>query len=73
MTALLALLAQAFPPLGAWARRVWCRRQRRRLVGVISTVVWVPADKAPWALWGAEHGFFEAGRAGGLLYLRSSR
>jgi len=64
-------LAGVFPSLGTWARRAWCRTQRRRLIGVTTTVLWVPPDKVPWAVWGAEHRFFDAEWAGTLLYLRS--
>jgi hypothetical protein len=70
MRTLLQRLASSIPALGAWARRAWCRRQRRRLVGVTTRVLWVPPDKVQWALWGAEHRFFDADRAGRLLYLR---
>lgn len=62
-------LAAALPALGGWLRRSWCRKQRRRLVGMTAAVLWVPADMVPWALWGAEHRFFDAGWAGRLLYL----
>ncbi len=70
MRSLLQRLARSIPAIGDWARRAWCRRQRQRLVGVTTTVLWVPADKVQWALWGAEHRFFEADWAGRLLYLR---
>lgn len=70
MSTLLQALARAIPSLGSWARRAWCRAQRQRLVGVQTTVLWVPRDKVPWAVWGAEHRFFDAEWAGTLLYLR---
>ena len=70
MSALLDRLARAVPAVGNWARGAWCRRQRRRLVGGSTTVIWIPRDKVPWALWGAEHHFFDADWAGGLMYLR---
>jgi hypothetical protein len=70
VSSLLQLLARSIPSVGHWARRAWCRRQRQRLVGVTTAVLWVPPDKVTWALWGAEHRFFEADWAGRLLYLR---
>lgn len=70
MSGFLSFLASALPVLGPWARRAWCRRQRARLLGVVTGVVWVPVDEVPWALWGAEHRFFQAERAGRLVYLR---
>jgi len=70
MTSLLQRLVGSIPAVGAWARRAWCRGQRRHLLGVTTTVVWVPADKVQWALWGAQHRFFDADWAGRLLYLR---
>ena len=69
MTSLLQRLAGSIPAIGGWARRVWWRVQRRRLLGVITTVVWVPADEVQWALRGAEHRFFGADRTGRLTYL----
>ncbi len=71
MRSLLQRLARSIPAIGAWARRAGCRRQRQRLVGVTTTtVLWVPAGKVQWVLWGAEHRFFDADWAGRLLYLR---
>ncbi len=67
---LLQRLVSSIPAIGAWARRAWCHRQRQRLVGVTTTVLWVPADKVQWALWGAEHRFFDVEWAGRLPYLR---
>jgi len=67
---LLEHLGAWIPAVGEWARRSWCRSQRRRLVAVTAQVLWVPPDKVPWALWGAEHHFFHADWAGRLLYLR---
>jgi hypothetical protein len=68
---LLQALAMVVPSLSGWARRAWCRAQRRRLIGVTTTVLWVAPDKVGWAVWGAEHRFFDAEWAGTLLYLRS--
>jgi hypothetical protein len=71
VNALLQGLARFVPSLGIWARSAWCNRQRRQLVGVTTRVLWVPPDKVPWAVWGAEHRFFDADRAGNLVYLRA--
>ena len=49
MSALLEGLARALPAVGVWTRRAWRRRQRQRLVGVTTTVVWIPGDEVPWA------------------------
>jgi len=46
-------LARSIPAIDDWARRAWCCRQRRRLVGVTTTIIWAPPDEVPWALWGA--------------------
>jgi hypothetical protein len=71
VSALLQRLVDSIPAVGRWARRAWCRRQRQALVGFTTRVLWVPPDKVPWALWGAEHRFFDADWAGRLLYLRN--
>jgi hypothetical protein len=71
VTVILELLARFVPSLGGWARGAWCRQQRHRLVGVTTRVLWVSPDKVPWAVWGAEHRFFDADWAGSLLYLRA--
>jgi hypothetical protein len=71
VSAFLQGLAKAIPSLGDWARRAWCRRQRQQLIGVTTKVLWVPPDKVPWAVWGAEHRFFDAEYMGRLMYLRS--
>jgi hypothetical protein len=71
LSSLLQALSRFIPALGDLARRSWCRAQRQRLVGVTTTVLWVPPDKVRWAVWGAEHQFFDAEWAGTLLYLRS--
>jgi hypothetical protein len=65
-------LEQAVPPWRGWARQVWCRRQRRELRAPRSSVVWIRAEKVPWAVWGAQHGFFEVERMDGLMYLRAA-
>jgi len=72
--ALLAgLLAAAVPGWGRLARRVWCARQRTRLQETGVSVVWVhDGEKMPWALWGAERGFFELEWANRLPYLRAA-
>ena len=70
MRSLLQRLARSIPAIGDRARRAWCRRQRQRLVGVTTTVRWVPADEVQWALRGAEHRFSDADWAGRLPYLR---
>jgi hypothetical protein len=70
MNGLLGFLAGFVPSLGGWARRAWCLHQRRQLIGVTTRVLWVSPDKVPWAVWGAEHQFFDAEWAGTLLYLR---
>jgi hypothetical protein len=63
-------LAASIPGFGGWARHLWCRRQRRRLLGMTTKVLWVAPAEVPWALWGAERQFFDADWAGRLLYLR---
>jgi hypothetical protein len=63
-------LGRLIPSLGGAARSIWCRHQRRQLVGVTTRVIWVAPDKVPWAVWGAEHRYFDAEWAGSLLYLR---
>jgi hypothetical protein len=68
---ILQVVMGAFPSIGGWARRAWCQGQRRRLIGVTTKVLWVAPDKVGWAVWGAEHEFFDAEWAGRLLYLRS--
>lgn len=70
MRSLLQRLARSIPAVGAWARRAWCRRRRRLLVGVTTTVLGVPAHKVEWAPWGAERRLFDADWAGRLLHLR---
>jgi len=63
-------LAKFLPSFGGWARRAWCNRQRRQLIGATTRVVWVSPDKVAWAVWGARRRFFEVESAGGLVYLR---
>jgi hypothetical protein len=67
---LLKVLARVVPSLSGWARRAWCQHQRRQLIGVTTRVLWVAPDKVSWAVWGAEHRYFDAEWAGTLLYLR---
>jgi hypothetical protein len=70
--AFLAELVNAIPGWRVLARRSWCGTQRRRLGGRERKVVWVQdGKKMPWALWGADHGFFELDFAGRLPYLRA--
>lgn len=73
-TAYLAeLLATAIPGWRELARRAWCTQQRRRLHALDRKIVWVQdGKKMPWALWGADHGFFEVHWAGRLPYLRAA-
>lgn len=75
VTAFLAgLLANAIPGWRELARRSWCTKQRSRLHALDPKrkVVWVhDGEKMPWALWGADHGFFEVEWAGRLPYLRA--
>jgi hypothetical protein len=67
-----ALLANAMPGWRSFGRRSWCTKQRSRLRAQ-SRVVWLhDGEKVPWALWGADHGFFDVEWAGGRLpYLRA--
>ncbi len=69
-----ALLATAIPGWRELARRTWCMKQRSRLHALDPKrkVVWVhDGEKMPWALWGANHGFFELEWANRLPYLRA--
>jgi hypothetical protein len=67
-----AFLTIAFPGWRAIGRRGWCTRQQRRLHALDRRVVWVhDGEKMPWALWGADNGFFEVEWAGRLPYLRA--
>lgn len=69
---LAAALASAIPGWRLLARRLWCAEQRGRLRAHDRRVVWVrDGDKVPWALWGADHGFFELEWAYHLPYLRA--
>ena len=66
-----ALLARA-PGWRELARRAWCAQQRSLLRALAPKVVWVhDGEKMPWALWGAENGFFELEWANRLPYLRA--
>jgi hypothetical protein len=68
----IAALASAIPGWRELARRAWCTKQRTRLVELDPKIVWVhDGEKMPWAIWGADHGFFELEWAGRLPYLRS--
>jgi hypothetical protein len=68
-----ALLAGVIPGWTRLARRVWCARQRTLLRGRGVAVVWVhDGAKMPWALWGAENGFFEVDWANRVPYLRAA-
>ena len=72
VTAWVELLASAIPGLRSLTRRSWCSRQRTRLRGQHPKVVWVhDGEKMPWAIWGANHGFFELEWAGRLPYLQT--
>ncbi len=68
-----ALLANAIPGWRALGRRSWCTRQRSRLRAPDRKIVWVhDGEKMPWALWGADRGYFEVEWAGHLPYLRAA-
>jgi hypothetical protein len=72
MVALAELLASAIPGLRFLTRRSWCSRQRSRLLRQHPKVVWVhDGKKMLWAIWGADHGFFELAWAGRLPYLQA--
>ncbi len=73
LPAFVARLASAIPVWRELARRSWCTKQRDRLRALDPRVVWVhDGEKMPWALWGADHGFFELEWAHRLPYLRTS-
>jgi hypothetical protein len=66
-----SLLAIAIPGWRQLARRAWCAEQRTRLSARAAQVIWVnDGEKVPWALWGADHGFFELEWAYRMPYLR---
>ncbi len=68
-----ALLASAIPGWRTLARRSWCTKQRSRLRALDRKIVWVhDGEKMPWAIWGADNGFFELEWAGRLPYLRAA-
>ncbi len=73
LTALVgAVLTIAIPGWRKLGRRSWCTKQRTRLRTFDRKVVWVhDGEKMPWALWGADNGFFELEWAGRLPYLRA--
>jgi hypothetical protein len=73
VSALVAILVtNAFPGWRSFGRRSWCTEQRRRLHARGRRVLWVhDGEKMPWALWGADNGFFEVEWAGRLPYLRA--
>jgi hypothetical protein len=67
-----ALLANAIPGWRSLGRRRWCMKQRSCLHASDRNVVWVhDGAKMPWALWGADNGFFDVEWAGRLPYLRA--
>jgi hypothetical protein len=67
-------LNRALPGAHLWGRTAWCRKQRKRLGASERDVVWVrDSGKLPWAVWGAENGFFDVEWAGPLPYLRALR
>jgi hypothetical protein len=59
------------PVWDLFARRAWCRKQRRELGIRGHSVVWVRGAVVPWAEWGARRGYFEVERMDGLPYLRA--
>jgi hypothetical protein len=68
-----SVLNIAVPGWRGWGRRSWCMKQRRHLSARARRVVWVhDGEKMPWAVWGANHGFFELEWAGRLPYLRAA-
>ncbi len=73
---LAAVLATTIPGWRELARRAWCTKQRSRLhalEGRNDRVVWLhDGEKMPWALWGADRGFFEVEWAGRIPYLRAA-
>jgi hypothetical protein len=73
MNALVAsLLTTAIPGWRALGRRSWCRKQRSRL-RALDRILWLhDGEKMPWALWGADNGFFELEWACRLPYLRAT-
>jgi len=72
VAAFIAALTNAIPGLRELSRRSWCTKQRSRLRTLDRKIVWVhDGEKVPWALWGADHGFFELEWAGRLPYLRA--
>ena len=69
------LLARIPRTLRAWGPRRWwwCTKQRSHLRAPDRQVVWVrDAEKVPWALWGADNGFFVLEWAGRLPFLRAA-
>ena len=69
---LAAALASAIPGWRVQAPRLWCAEKRGCLPAPDCGVVWERDEKVLWALWGAEHGFFELGWAYHLPYLRAA-
>jgi hypothetical protein len=69
------LSALLWNPFGsAWepfARRAWCRKQRRHLNVPGHSVVWVRGKTVSWAEWGARREYFEVQKMEGLPYLRA--
>lgn len=67
-----ALLRNPFGPACVpFARRAWCRRQRRHLNVPGHSVVWVRGETVSWAEWGARRKYFEVQQMDGLSYLRA--
>jgi len=73
LSAFLAALLR--DPIGStwkpFARRAWCRKQRRRLGVPGQSVVWVRGEAVLWAQWGARRDYFEVQEMDGLSYLRA--
>ena len=73
LTAFVAALLGSVPGWRELARRSWCTKQRTCLRALDRKVVWLhDGEKMPWALWGADKGFFELDWAGHLPYLRAA-
>ena len=73
LAALLLALAAVLPGARELARRAWCAEQRDWLRPRAPRVRWVhDGEKMPWALWGAENGFFELEWANRPPYLRAA-
>ena len=67
-----AFADDAFPGWRSLRRAGRGAEARCRLHALDRRVVWVhDGEKMPWALWGADNGFFEVEWAGRLPYLRA--